>query len=165
MYLGPSVILYPGESYQFNPQTNCTNISWFPPAGLTDPYIFNPVATPEISTIYVATGSTADGCTITDSLSITVNTEAVFGVPNAFTPGTGANNLFKVLKRGDATLKYFRVYDRWGILVFETTDIDKGWDGMYKSVPQPLGVYVYDIEAVTNGGRVFHKTGNVTLLR
>jgi gliding motility-associated-like protein len=58
--------------------------------------------------------------------------------------------MFKILKRGQAVLNHFRIYDRWGIVVFETTDIDKGWDGTYKGTPQPFGVYVYEVSAVTS---------------
>jgi hypothetical protein len=50
-------------------------------------------------------------------------------------------------------------------MVFESKDIEDGWDGTYKGVPQPLGVYVYDISAATASGKVFNKSGNVTLLR
>jgi gliding motility-associated-like protein len=100
-----------------------------------------------------------------DSIDIYINQESVLAVPNAFTPGSGANNEFKIIKRGIATLKYFRIFNRWGNLIFETTDIDKGWNGEFKGVPQPFGVYVYQIEAVTNTGTEFQKHGNVTLIR
>lgn len=165
IYLADSTTIYPGESYQLNPQTNCTSLMWFPPAGLSDPYIVNPVATPLVNTKYVVIGRTEEGCIIKDSINIYVSTESLLAVPNAFVPGSGANGMFKILKRGEAVLKHFRVYDRWGVIVFETTDIDKGWDGTFKGTPQPLGVYIYEIEAVTGTGRVFNKTGNVTLLR
>jgi gliding motility-associated-like protein len=86
-------------------------------------------------------------------------------MPNAFAPGNGTNNTFKVSKRGIAQLRYFRVYNRWGNLVFETNDINQGWDGRYKEKEQPTGVYVYSIEAITNTGNIFSKNGNVTLIR
>jgi gliding motility-associated-like protein len=166
MYLKDSVTIFPGESYQLEPQTNCTSFTWFPPSGLSNPFISNPLATPEVNTKYIVMGYTAEGCILKDSINIYVSMESLLAVPNAFIPGSiGPNSTFKVLKRGEAVLNYFRVFDRWGVLVFETNDIDKGWDGKYKEVPQPFGVYVYDIQAVTNTGRVFTKTGNVTLLR
>jgi hypothetical protein len=49
--------------------------------------------------------------------------------------------------------------------MFETTNIDEGWDGNYKGNPQPMGVYIYMVDAVTNSGRRFTKQGNVTLIR
>lgn len=164
-FLEDSVRLYPGESYQIEPTTNCTYFSWTPSGGLSGKYIANPVAAPEYSTKYVVTGITEWGCKTKDSININISTDAILSVPNAFTPGNGANSKFKVIRRGMATLRYFRVYDRWGVVVFETKNIDEGWDGTYKGIPQPVGVYVYDIGAATLNGTPFNKTGNVTLLR
>jgi len=62
-------------------------------------------------------------------------------------------------------LQYFRVFDRWGVKVFETTNIDQGWDGTFSGTPQPFGVYVYEVGAITNTGSNFEKHGNVTLIR
>jgi gliding motility-associated-like protein len=157
-------MLFPGESYQVEPSTNCTQFSWTPSGGLSGKYISNPLATPEVSTKYVLSGVTEWGCKTQDSIRINLSNESVIVMPNAFAPGS-ANSIFKPIKRGQATLRHFRVYDRWGVIVFETTDIDAGWDGTYKGVPQPVGVYVYEVSAVSSTGKVFSKTGNVTLLR
>jgi gliding motility-associated-like protein len=165
IYLGDSVTLYPGETYQIQPQTNCTSFSWFPPAGLDNAHISNPLASPQISTKYVVHGQTEWGCKAADSISIYVDPETLLAIPNAFTPGNGPNNEFKIIKRGIATLKYFRIFNRWGNMVFETDNIDKGWNGEYNGVPQPFGVYIYEIEAVTSTGRTFQKHGNTTLIR
>ena len=163
--LGDSVRLYPGETYQISAATNCSVFTWFPPAGLNYPFISNPIASPEVNTKYIVIGQTEWGCTTTDSISIYVNTESLLDAPNAFTPGVAPNNLFKILIRGEATLSYIRIWDRWGVKVFETTDITKGWDGTYNGTPQLFGVYIYEIGAVTNTGRSFTKHGNLTLIR
>ncbi len=163
--LGDSVILYPGETYQLNPQTNCSSFIWSPPGGLSDPYISNPVASPDISTKYVVYGVTSQGCFARDSINIAVSAQSLIALPNAFSPGTGPNSEFKIILNGIATLNYFRIWDRWGVLVFETTDINKGWDGTYKGTPQPMGVFVYQVEAVTSIGTRIEKHGNVTLIR
>jgi gliding motility-associated-like protein len=165
LHIGDSVTLYPGESIQLNPQTNCTSFTWFPPAGLDNAYIPNPVASPQISTKYIVHGVTEWGCKAVDSIDIYVNPETLLTLPNAFTPGNGPNGEFKIIKRGIATLRYFRIWDRWGVKVFETSDIDKGWDGTYNGKPQPFGVFVYEVGAVTSTGRDFVKHGNVTLVR
>jgi gliding motility-associated-like protein len=94
-----------------------------------------------------------------------VNPGTLLALPNAFSPGTGINNLFKIIKRGEATLNYFRIYNRWGNLVYESSNIDEGWDGTYNGKPQPFDVYVFEIEAQTGNGTIFHKHGNVTLVR
>ena len=168
IYLGSaSTTIYPGESYQIPTQTNCTSFAWFPPSGLNSASISAPIATPQISTKYIVNASTEWGCKITDSIEIDVSTETLLAVPNAFTPGNGSgpNNTFKLDKRGIAKLNYFRIYNRWGNKVYESTDIDAGWDGTYKGVAQSYDVYVYQVEAVTSAGRTFSKSGNVTLIR
>jgi gliding motility-associated-like protein len=163
--LGDSVVLFPGETFQLDPMTNCTSFAWFPPAGLSNPNISNPVASPEISTKYIVDGTTEWGCKAQDSVNVYISSESLLALPNAFTPGNGANGTFKVLKRGVAKLRYFRIFDRWGVKVFETTDIDQGWDGTFNGKMQPFGVYVYEIGAVTSAGREFNKHGNLTLLK
>ncbi len=163
--LGDSVTLHPGETYQIQPKTNCTRFTWFPPAGLSNWQISDPVASPQLSTKYIVHGSTEWGCKAVDSIDILVDPESLLGLPNAFSPGTGPNSEFKIIIQGIATLNYFRIFNRWGNMVFETTDINKGWNGQYNGVPQPFGVFVYEVEAVTSTGKIFKKHGNLTLIR
>ncbi|MBS1772272.1 MAG: gliding motility-associated C-terminal domain-containing protein [Bacteroidetes bacterium] len=159
-----SVRIYPGESYHIEPGGNCTYFNWFPPIGLNKATISNPVAKPDVNTLYTVTARTEQGCTTTNKINIFVSIESILDVPNAFAPGS-ENGTFKVMRKGDATLKNFAIYNRWGQKVFETNDINKGWDGKYKDEAQPMGVYVYTVEAVTPTGRVFSKQGNLTLIR
>lgn len=163
--LGPDVSIYPGESVQMNPVGNVLYYQWFPPAGLSNDAISNPVATPVVDTRYLVQAATENGCVIIDSIDVTVNPQSIVALPNAFTPGSQPNAELKILKRGIATLKSFRIFNRWGTVVFETTDIEKGWDGRFNGEPQPMGVYIYAIDAVTNTGKPFTKQGNITLIR
>ena len=166
MGIEDSVTLYEGESYHISPFTNCTYMHWFPPEGLSNPAISDPVATPTGNTIYIATGITDAGCIVQDSIYFHVNGETLYGIPNAFTPGNGNNTRFSLLKLGLASLNHFRIFDRWGVLVFETKNAEEGWDGNYKAVPQPVGVYVYDVQAVSLiTGKVVNMHGNLTLIR
>lgn len=160
--LADSVTIYPGESYRMDPQGNCLYYEWFPPSGLSASNIADPLATPEVRTRYFVKGTTEEGCEATDSIDVLVSTESLLDVPNAFTPAGGD---FRIIRRGEAVLKVFAVYDRWGQKVFETTNIDEGWNGLFNNKPQPVGVYLYRVEAVTKAGTVFTKNGNVTLLR
>lgn len=75
------------------------------------------------------------------------------------------NGVFKVSHLGTATLRYFRIYNRWGVKLFETNSISQGWDGTFNGTPQPMGVYIYTVEAQSNTGTIFTKQGNVTLIR
>lgn len=160
-----SVLLYAGESYHIEPLTNASSFSWFPVQGLDNPYLSNPVATPDISTMYIVTATTEHGCMATDSINVFRTDASILEMPNAFAPGNGPNSTFKVIDKAIAHLNYFKVYNRWGNVVFETKDISEGWDGNWKGVPQPFGVYIYNVQGVTLSGQIIGKTGNVTLLR
>lgn len=162
--LEDSVTLFPGDSYKIQPITNCTYYSWFPPVGLDDTGISTPTATPPVSTRYILTARTQDNCATQDSISIRLNDNSIIAVPNAFAPGS-FNSTLSVILKGVARLRYFRVYDRWGKVVFEGKNIVNGWDGTIDGKPQPAGVYVYEAEAITDKGKILHKQGNVTLLR
>src|SRR5699024_5059060 len=105
------------------------------------------------------------GCKAMDSIYILVHEESALNMPNAFTPGVAPNPEFKVSHMGIASLKSFRIYNRWGTKVFETSDINKGWNGQFNGEPQPMGVYIYTVEALSNKGTALSRTGNVTLLR
>jgi len=158
-----SVTVYPGEQYHVQPESNCLYFQWFPPSGLSNANIADPLMSPSVRTRYFVTGTTEHGCSISDSMDVLVS-ETVIDMPNAFTPGSN-NKVFKPAKRGIAQLKSFTVFNRWGNNVFTTTNIDEGWDGSFNGQPQPLGVYMYIIEAVADNGKVFTKQGNVTLIR
>lgn len=161
--LPDSIDLYPGEKYHVEPGTNASYFKWFPPSGLSSDNIADPVVSPSVRTRYFVTATTVEGCIVLDSMDVVVK-ETVIDMPNAFAPN-GNNNVFKASKRGIAQLKSFNIYNRWGNKVFSTTNIDEGWDGTFNGEPQPLGVYLYTIEAVSDNGAPFIKQGNVTLLR
>lgn len=163
--LPDTTTIYPGESYHINPGGNCLYFSWFPPLGLDATNISNPVATPPVNTRYFVTATTEFGCSVQDSIDIFVSPDSYIDVPNAFSPGNGPNNTIMPVHRGNVTLKSFTIFNRWGAKMFESSDINSGWDGRWNGQPQPMGVYVYIVEAVTPTGRRFYKQGNITLLR
>lgn len=86
-------------------------------------------------------------------------------VPNALTPnGDGVND--RVFVRGFGIVKMnFRIYNRWGQLVFQSTDPAIGWDGTYKGVPQPMDAYGYVLDVEFNSGERVTRKGDITLLR
>jgi gliding motility-associated-like protein len=163
--LADSTTIYPGQSYQIDPGGNVLYFQWFPPQGLSNASVGNPVAQPTVDTRYYVTAATENGCVTSDSIDIYVSNESIVNVPNSFIPGSNFNSTIKVERLGTATLKSFTIFNRWGAKVFESNDIDEGWDGRYKDQPQPMGVYVYMVEAVTASGKTFVKQGNITLIR
>lgn len=155
------VNLYAGETYQMQPYTNALYFNWFPVSGINNPNLSNPIMQPLVDTRYFVTATTENGCVLKDSVDFWVK-ETVMDMPNAFNPNL---ETFKASIRGIATIESFEIFNRWGEKIFETKDINQGWDGMKNGTPQAAGVYVYIIKAVTKEGKSFKKTGNVTLIR
>jgi gliding motility-associated-like protein len=86
-------------------------------------------------------------------------------VPNAFTPlGNAANNIIYVRGFGIGKMNW-RIYNRFGNLVFSTGDRNQGWDGKYKGTVQPMDVYAYTLEVEFTDGTRTTKKGDITLLR
>ena len=160
-----SIYISNGQSYLISPQSNCANFLWFPPLYIDDIHIKTPTVSPPASITYIVYGSTEDGCTVTDSIKVRITPKSLIDIPNAFTPGAGVNSTFLLIPTGAVSLKYFRIYNRWGNKVFETKDISVGWDGNYNGKPQPFDVYTYEVEAESVRGEVIQRVGNVTLLR
>lgn len=105
------------------------------------------------------------GCIDTIEVHIIVSSESTFYAPNAFTPGqNGKNDRFNVYGIGLDEFKLM-IFDRWGELIFETTDIYEGWDGTYKGSPVELGVYVWKVDFIDKRKGNQYKIGHVTVLR
>ena len=86
-------------------------------------------------------------------------------VPNAFTPnGDGKNELFTVVAP-DLRNPELRIYDRWGELLYQTLNIDEGWDGTFKGSPVPEGVYVFVVTGIGTEGDPLTRSGTVTVIR
>ncbi|WP_181358341.1 gliding motility-associated C-terminal domain-containing protein [Taibaiella chishuiensis] len=87
-------------------------------------------------------------------------------IPNAFTPnGDGRNDIFQISNFSNEKLIDFRIFNRWGTILFRSTDPKNGWDGTYKGQEQPMGVYGYLICIGYPDGKVETYKGTVTLLR
>jgi len=110
--------------------------------------------------------ATQNGCPASHCERLIVETEAAVGVPNAFSPnGDGYNDILYV--RGFNVLELnFKLFNRWGELVFETNNLDEGWDGIYKGQSHEMDVFAYLLNArLTTGELIKDETGNITLLR
>lgn len=107
------------------------------------------------------------GCSTTES--VTIHKDCYIDIPNAFTPnGDGVNNYFfpRSLLSRKLTRFHMQILNRWGQVVFETKDTKgRGWDGRFNGKEQPVGVYIYLIEAEIDGHLQERYQGNVTLIR
>ena len=147
--------------------TGAETFSWTPSTGLNNPNIANPVALLSENQQYVLKAQSAAGCMGTDTINVTVyKVDPGLYVPNAFTPnGDGVNDVFRPIPIGMKSLKYFRVYNRGGQLIFATSIQNKGWDGTFKGKPQDSDVFVWIVEGLDYQGKDIFQKGSVTLIR
>ena len=105
------------------------------------------------------------GCTDTFTLLVNVIVNPLLDVPNAFTPGRfGVNSAVNVRGFGIGKMDW-KIYNRWGQLVFHSASKKIGWDGFYKGKLQPMDVYGYTLDVEFTDGKKLRKTGDITLLR
>jgi len=143
--------------------------NWSPPRGLDNPFIANPVVTAgAVGDLvqYEVTTSTIAGCKGLGYVTIKVYKGPDLYVPTGFTPNNdGKNDEFIPFPVGIKQLTFFRVFNRWGQMIFSTKQLHEGWDGNLQGVEQPTGTYIWMAEAITNENKTIIKKGIVTLIR
>ncbi|MFM7596515.1 MAG: gliding motility-associated C-terminal domain-containing protein [Flavobacteriales bacterium] len=147
-----------------------TVYSWTPSDGLSCDNCVNPSVAPDSSVVYYLQVSDNNGCQGEDSMVVTVKLLCgEFFVPTIFSPnGTGPseNNTLKVFGKSVCVKDFgFVIYDRWGQKVYESTNINKEWDGFYKGRPAQEGNYVFDLNIQLYDDTILHKSGSLTLVR
>lgn len=162
-------LVLPGTTVHLTatPSTGVT-YQWTPAALVSDPNIATPTAFITQTTLFhlLVTDGT---CLREDSVLVKVYelhcAEPDIFVPDAFTPnGDGSNDLLLVRGRFISSLD-FKVFDRWGELVFETTDQRAGWDATFRGKAVDPAVYVYWLDVTCPDGQHFFTKGNVTVIR
>lgn len=119
---------------------------------------------------YYVVISDSDGyCPVTDAVIVIEHSCAHcrIAAPTAFSPnGDGRNDRYKIFFECQPESYSMSIYDRWGELVYQSYDLQGGWDGFYKNISQPMGVYIYFVhyrESGTNEDKSI--SGNITLLK
>lgn len=163
---------YPGDQFQLLavPSDPAVTIySWTPSVGLNNASIADPLVT--IGAIgadvrYKVVASTLAGCIGEAYVNVRVYKGPDIYVPTGFTPnGDGKNDKFTPFPVGMKSYNYFRVFNRWGQLVFQSKKLNDGWDGTIGGQLQPDGVYVWMIEGLTKDNRIITKKGTVMLIK
>jgi len=122
-------------------------------------------ATPEQNVDYIVVFTDPNGCTAQDTVSVTVNFIFGIGVPQAFSPNGDGNNDLLVVKGLGIDRMIFKIYNRYGQLVFESTEQTHGWDGTFKGKDENPGVFVWVLEYHLLNGQAGILKGNTTLIR
>lgn len=149
-----------------------TKWKWSPAMWLNNPNIPNPVAQPRESITYTVVAANEGACITRAQVAVTVtcNGANIF-VPNTFSPnGDGANDIFYARGTGLYNIKSFRVFNRWGQLIFERLNATAnnpadGWNGTINGQPASNDVYVYIIEVLCINNTIIPVKGNITLMR
>jgi gliding motility-associated-like protein len=140
--------------------------TWSPVTGLDDPFIASPVTVLKKDIKYFVTVIDENGCTATDDINIKVFGNPEVYVPNAFTPnGDSKNDILKPLGFGIRSVEYFRIYNRFGQLVFHTNTLGVGWDGNFGGKPQPADTYTYMVKVINYRGWPVEQKGTTTIIR
>ena len=168
-YAGRDTIVVVNQPLQFN-GSGGVNYLWGPATGLNNVNIYNPVGVYNASidsVRYKLIVTDSIGCA--DSAYITVKVfktvPSVF-VPTAFTPNSdGLNDTIYPISVGIKKINYFSIFNRYGQLVFKTTQDRHGWNGNIKGKSQGSGVYVWMVSAVDYLDRAIFLKGTVTLIR
>lgn len=137
---------------------------WSPVDWLDNPKSQTPVASPQAPITYTVTGFNEFGCKASRDIHIAID-ETIF-MPNAFSPnGDGINDVFMIGNFGYHKLSEFRIFNRWGEEIFNTTNPSQGWNGLHKGQPADMGIYHYYIRLYNTGGEEKVFRGSVTLVR
>ena len=173
VFAGNDTSIVANQPLQLNATVNDPNANiflWSPSTGLNFTTIQNPVTTlnAEIGSItYTVRATDSAGCYGEDNIKVTIfKTGPDIFVPKAFTPnGDGLNDILKPICVGIQQLNYFRIFNRWGQMVFSTSEIGKGWDGKINGIDQNPDNFVYLAQGVDYTGKIVFRKGNVILIR
>ena len=146
--------------------TGNVNVGFLSPNG--EPLICNwcPVVSvsPKETTCYTLEGFNSFGCRNLDEVCVFVKKEWDVFIPNCFTPNGDFENEYFIPKGYGISQIDLKIFDRWGVIIFDENNTVLGWDGSYKRILCPQGVYVYQVSIHAMSGELVTKTGHVTIL-
>lgn len=145
-----------------------TSVLWQPSIYLDNPDSVRPSfkAPVELEQWYTIDIITAAGCLTVDTQMVKVIKEVKVYVPTAFTPNNdGRNDLLRPILQGVKQLTYFRIYNRWGQMVYNMQPGNTGWDGTVNGQLQGTEVYVWMMQAIGLDGQNYFQKGTLTLIR
>ncbi len=152
-----------GKNVQLTSSGGSTYL-WSPSNGLSCNTCFDPIASPTVNTTYTLTVTSDSGCTTQQTITIDVNCGTIF-IPDAFSPNNDGQNDYLYVRGDCIKILQFEIFDRWGNKVFETTDKNIPWNGMFNGKAANTGAYMYYLSATLYDGTTQTKKGNVALVR
>ena len=166
VYAGEDTTIMAGSEIQLHGSGGGTNYLWSSETELDCATCLNPFTRPLQTQNYILYTTDTNGCRNSDMVTVFVEDCLVLYVPNAFTPANHDehNDVFHV--SGTCVQDFeFYIYNRWGMQLFESKDLNKGWDGTYLGQSVQQDVYVWIAKARSIGGLSIYKTGKVTVMQ
>ncbi len=142
------------------------NVLWNPLSSLNNAKSFTPIYQGANETLYTIEITTATECVTVDTQLVKIVRNVEIYVPNAFTPnGDGKNDYLRPHLRGIVELRHFKIFNRWGQLMYDTRNEEVGWNGTFNGSPQSTQTLVWILEGVGADNVIYTKKGTVTLIR
>ncbi len=141
---------------------------WKPSTGLNSAFIRLPILNPTTEQLYTVNITNRAGCSFVDSQLVRIFDESDIYVAGGFTPNRdGKNDRIYPIAVGLFVFYSFKIFNRWGILVFESNSLDPelGWDGSLKGKDQPADTYTWVVYGIGQTGKPISKSGSVVLIR
>lgn len=150
-----------------NLDPNIYTYTWTPEDGLSCTSCINPIVHPLDDVEYQLSIADNFNCFSAEgTYTVAVHPETFINLPTTFTPnGDGNNDIIYVEGWGIKELIEYKIFNRWGELIFETTDKETGWNGYYKGVLQNNDVYVVQVKATTWRNEEKTYEGHINLMR
>ncbi|MGB3008303.1 MAG: T9SS type B sorting domain-containing protein, partial [Chitinophagaceae bacterium] len=143
-----------------------TTAIWSPVSNLNNPESYTPIFKGSADQLYTIEIKTSSGCVTTDRQMIKIVPHIDIYVPTAFTPNNdGLNDYLHPTLMGINELSYFRIFNRWGQLVFDTKNELPGWDGKINGQLQSTQVVVWMAEGIGIDNNLYRRKGTCTLVR
>ncbi|MBL7731609.1 MAG: gliding motility-associated C-terminal domain-containing protein [Chitinophagaceae bacterium] len=156
--------IFIGQSVTLHSNGNGTVI-WDPHPTLSCTHCNDPVASPQVTTIYSATNNSPDGCRVSDRFTVVVLKDALVNIPTGFTPnGDGLNDLFGPLGKVPEGYR-LQVFDRSGNVIFRSSSMNQRWNGYFNGALQPSGVFIYLVDYKDLQQKQHQRKGTFVLIR
>lgn len=166
-FAGNDTVIVVGEQINFNAEGGI-DYRWSPAVNLNTTVGANPTGSyPRVGIFdYQVEVRSEYDCEGTDDIRVQVVSGPRLFMPSGFTPnGDGLNDYLKPITAGYAELNFFRVYNRWGEMVYEGDNLSRGWDGNYKGKKAEVGTYFWVMSVKDRFGEDEMIKGDVTLVR
>lgn len=141
------------------------NVLWRPAKSLDDAASYSPLFLSDAEQEYTITLKTKSGCVTVDTQLVKINQRIVIYVPNTFTPNSdGINDMLRPFMIGIKELAYFKIFNRWGQLIYQTSNMQNGWDGKFKGLGQQMQTVVWMLEGTGLDNKKYNAKGTTVLV-